>query len=55
MDFDQYDKFRLKDGITGWIIEIFDHGKSLMFELEKQGTNDKIIDITACDLEEKIS
>lgn len=55
MSFEKYDKFRLKDGRTGWIIEIFDQGKSIMFELEKKGMDDKIIDITAYELEEKIS
>lgn len=55
MSFQLYDKVKLKDGRIGWIIEIFDGGTSIMFELDKKGLEDRIIDISISDLAEKIS
>lgn len=54
MSFQLYDKFKLTDGRIGWIIEIFDDGASIMFELDKKGLEGRIIDISATDLAEKV-
>ena len=31
-----YEKYKLKDGRTGWIVDILGHGEACIFELDKK-------------------
>lgn len=55
MKIELYEKFKLKDGRTGWAVDILGHGEACVFELDKKGIEDRIITVMQEELDEKIS
>lgn len=50
-----YEKYKLKDGRTGWAVDILGHGEACMFELDKNGMEDRVITVTSEEISEKMS
>ena len=55
MKIELYEKYKLKDGRTGWAVDILGHGEASVFELDKKGIEDRIITVTQEEVDEKIS
>ena len=49
-----YEKYKLKDGRIGWVVDILGHGEACMFELEKKEPEEWLITVTQDELGEKI-
>lgn len=49
-----YEKYRLKDGRTGRIVEILGSGEACIFELDKKGLEDRVITVTLEEISKKI-
>lgn len=45
-----YDKCRLKDGRSGWIVEILGQDEAYLVELDKKGLDDRIVAVTRQEL-----
>ncbi len=54
MKIELYEKYKLKDGRTGWAVDILGRGEACMFELDKKGIKDRIITVKQEELGEKI-
>jgi hypothetical protein len=50
-----YGKYQLKDGRTGYAVDILGDGDACVFELIKKGLDDKVIIVTKEEIEKKIS
>ncbi len=55
MKIELYEKYKLKDGRTGWAVDILGSGEACVFELDKKGIEDRIITALQEELVEKIS
>lgn len=55
MKIELYEKYKLRDGRTGWAVDILGSGEACMFELDKKGIEDRIITVLQGELAEKIS
>jgi len=55
MKIELYEKYRLKDGRIGWVVDILGHGEACMFEIDKKGIEDRIITVTREEISEKVS
>ena len=54
MKIELYEKYKLKDGRIGWVVDILGHGEACMFELEKKEPEEWLITVTQDELGEKI-
>lgn len=50
-----YEKYKLKDGRTGWVVDILGQGEACVFELDKKGIQDRVLTVTREEISEKIS
>lgn len=50
-----YEKYKLKDGRTGWAVDVLGHGEACMFELDKKGIEDRVITVTLEEISQKLS
>ena len=50
-----YEKYKLKDGRTGTVVEILGDGDACIFEVDKKGFDDRVITIMQDEIKEKIS
>lgn len=41
-----YDKCRLKDGRSGWIVEILGQDEAYLVEVDQKGLDDRIVTVT---------
>ena len=55
MKIEIYEKYKLKDGRTGWVVDILGNGEACIFELDKKGIEDRILTVTQEELGEKVS
>ncbi len=55
MKIDLYEKYRLKDGRSGWVVEVLGQGGACMIEVDKKGLEDRIITVRPDDIGEKVS
>lgn len=51
---EMFGKYQLKDGTSGWIVDVLGDGKEYIFELDKEGLEDRIISITPDQIEKKL-
>lgn len=51
--FKLYDKCKLRDGRTGWIVDILGDGEAYIFELDKKGLDDRVITVEKKEIVEK--
>jgi hypothetical protein len=49
-----YEKYKLKDGRTGWAVDILGQGEACILELDIKGFEDRIITVTKEEISEKI-
>lgn len=49
-----YDQCRLRDGRTGWIVEIFGNHEAYMVELDKPGLQDRLVTVPEDEIIQKI-
>ena len=54
MKIELYEKYKLKDGRIGWVVDILGNGEACMFELEKKEPEEWLITVTQDELGEKI-
>lgn len=54
MKIELYEKYKLKDGRIGWVVDILGYGEACMFELEKKEPEEWLITVTQDELGEKI-
>lgn len=52
--FEEFEKYELKDGRVGWAVDILGDGEACIFEVDKEGFDDRIIEITLKDVKRKI-
>lgn len=50
-----YERYRLKDGRTGRSVDILGNGEACIFEVDKQGIEDRVITVIKDEISEKIS
>ena len=50
-----YEKYKLKDGRTGTVVEVLGDGKACIFEIDKKGLEDRVITVTQEEISEKVS
>ncbi|MDD2413768.1 MAG: hypothetical protein PHI94_01195 [Eubacteriaceae bacterium] len=55
MKYECFDKLKLKDGRIGWIVDVLGKGEAFVFELDKKGFKDRVIQIEKKDILEKIA
>lgn len=48
-----YEKYRLKDGRVGRAVEILGRGEACIFEVDKNGLEDRVITVTQEEIKEK--
>lgn len=48
-----YDKCRLKDGRTGWIVEVLGQDEAYLVELDKKGLEERVITVVSQELAEE--
>lgn len=46
MKIELYEKYKLKDGRTGWAVDILEDGEACVFEIDKKGMEDRLITVT---------
>ena len=49
-----YEKYKLKNGQIGTIIDILGEGEAFLFEIDKKGLEDRILTVTKEEIKEKI-
>ena len=49
-----YEKYRLKDGRTGRVVELLGNGEACIFKVEKKGFDEKVITVLEDEIEEKV-
>lgn len=49
-----YERYRLKDGRTGRAVDVLGGGEACIFEIEKNGIEDRVITITEEEISGKI-
>ena len=49
-----FEKYSLRDGTVGWIVEILGDNEAYMFEVDKQGLDDRVIFVEKDDLDKKM-
>lgn len=49
-----YERYRLKDGRTGRAVDILGDGEACIFEIDKQGIEDRVITVTEDEIKEKV-
>lgn len=49
-----YEKYKLKDGRTGRVVELLGDGSACIFEVDKKGFDEKVITILADEIEKKL-
>lgn len=49
-----YEKYRLKDGRTGRAVDILGNGEACIFEVDKEGLEDRVITVIQDEISEKI-
>ena len=52
---EKYKKYLLKDGRSGWAVDILDNGEACIFELDKKGLDDRIITIRSNEIEKNLN
>lgn len=50
-----YERYRLKDGRTGRAVDILGDGEACIFEIDKQGIEDRVITVTEDEIKEILS
>ena len=50
-----YERYKLKDGRTGRAVDILGDGEACIFEVDKQGIEDRVITVTEEEIKEKVS
>ena len=48
-----YEKYKLKSGQIGRVVEILGDGEACIFEIEKKGFKDRVITVTKEEIKEK--
>ena len=54
MKLELYEKYKLKDGRIGWIVEILGKNEACVFEIDKEGTEDRLIQVLVDEIAEKL-
>lgn len=49
-----YEKYRLKDGRTGIVVEVLGNGEACIFEIDKKGIEDRVVTVTREEISEKV-
>lgn len=49
-----YEKYKLKDGRIGWVVDVLGQGEACIFEVDKKGFEDRVITITQEEMSEKV-
>lgn len=49
-----YEKYRLKDGRIGHVVDILGDGEACVFEVDKIGFDDRVITVAKKEISEKI-
>ena len=49
-----YEKYRLKDGRTGRVVELLGNGTACIFEVDKEGFEEKVITVLMDEIEKKL-
>ena len=49
-----YEKYKLKNGQIGRVVEILGDGEACIFEIEKKGFKDRVITVTKEEIKEKM-
>ena len=50
-----YERYKLKDGRIGRAVDILGDGEACIFEVDKQGIEDRVITVTKEEIKEKVS
>ncbi len=50
-----YEKYKLKDGRTGTVVEVLGRGEACIFEIDKKGIEDRVVTVTREEISEKVS
>ena len=50
-----YEKYKLKDGRTGTVVEVLGNGEACIFEIDKKGIEDRVITVTREEISGKVS
>ena len=50
-----YEQYKLKDGRIGRAVDILGDGEACIFEVDKQGIEDRVITVTEEEIKEKVS
>ena len=50
-----YERYKLKDGRVGRAVDILGDGEACIFEVDKQGIEDRVITVTENEIKEKVS
>ena len=50
-----YERYKLKDGRIGRAVDILGDGEACIFEVDKQGIDDRVITVTENEIKEKVS
>lgn len=50
-----YERYKLKDGRIGRAVDILGDGEACIFEVDKQGIEDRVITVTEDEIKEKVS
>lgn len=49
-----YERYKLKDGRTGRAVDILGDGEACIFEIDKEGIEDRVITVTKDEIGEKM-
>lgn len=49
-----YEKYKLKDGRTGRVVDVLGRGEACIFEVDKKGFEDRVITVTQEEMSEKV-
>ncbi len=49
-----YEKYKLKDGRIGWVVDVLGQGEACIFEVDKKGFEDRVITVTQEEMSEKV-
>lgn len=52
--FEEFEKYELKDGRVGWVVDVLGEGEACIFEVDKMGFEDRIIEIGIEDIKKKL-
>lgn len=50
-----YERYKLKDGRMGTAVDILGKGEACIFEIDKEGMEDRVITVTEEEISEKLS